>query len=125
MNRKEWNNKLCSYSKYFKSDEFKCKCGKCNSPAYLNPNLITYLDALRRHFDRPVIITSGIRCKDYNDSLPGSSRVSGHLKGNAADVYIKGVHPKEIHYWWKHNVSHGFSYYGTSNMGNCVHVEVI
>lgn len=124
MTKKEWNKKVCSYARFFTSVEFNCNCGKCTSPAYLNPMLITYLDGLRRHFARPVIITSGIRCKDYNNSLSGSSTKSGHLRGSAADVYIKGVHPKEIHYWWKINVPNGYSYYGTKNMGNCVHLEV-
>ena len=125
MTRKEWNKKVCSYSLYFQAYEFKCKCGKCHSPAYLNPKLITYLDELRRYFKKPVVITSGIRCKKYNDSLPGSSKTSGHLTGNAVDICIKGVNPKDIHAWWLSNVPYCYTYYGTPNMGNSVHVEVI
>ncbi len=125
MTRKEWNKKICSYSSYFTSVEFKCNCGKCNSPAFINPKLITYLDEMRKHFKKPVVITSGIRCKEYNNSLPGSSKSSQHLKGNAADVYIKGVDPKDIHLWWYKNVPNGYSYYGTPNMGNACHVQVI
>ncbi len=125
MTRKEWNKKVCSYATYFTSVEFNCKCGKCDSPAFLNPKLITYLDEMRKHFKKPVVITSGIRCKEYNNSLPGSSKSSQHLKGNAADVYIKGVDPKEIHLWWYKNVSNGYSYYGTPNMGTSVHVQVV
>ncbi len=124
MTRKEWNKKVCSYARYFTSVEFACKCGKCNSPAYLNPKLITYLDEMRKYFKKPVVITSGIRCKNYNNSLPGSSKSSGHLKGNAADVYIKGVEPIDIFDWWYDNVPNGYSYYGTINMGNACHVEV-
>ena len=124
MTRKEWNRKLCSYSKFFIDTEFRCKCGKCNSPAYLNPKLITYLDVMRRYFKKPVVITSGIRCKKYNNSLPGSIKTSAHLKGNAVDVYIKGVDPKVIRDWWFSNVPSGYSYCGTSNMGNACHVEV-
>lgn len=125
MSRKQWNIKLCSYTKYFSYPEFTCKCGKCDSPAYLNPRLIIYLDLLRRHFKKPVVITSGIRCKKYNSSLVGSSPVSAHLRGSAADVYIRGVEPKDIDNWWTLNVPRGYSYYGTKNMGNCCHVEII
>lgn len=125
MTKAEWNNKLCSFSRYFNFKEFKCKCGKCSSAVYLNPKLITYLDELRRYFGKPVIITSGIRCKKYNSSLPGHSPVSGHLRGSAADIYIKGVDRDKIHLWWKENVPNGYSYYGTYNMGNACHVEVL
>ncbi len=124
MTRKEWNKKICSYSRYFLATEFTCKCGKCNSPAYLDPRLITYLDELRRHFKKPVVITSGIRCKKYNSTLPGHSPVSGHLRGSAADVYIPGENPKDIYMWWLHNVPRGYSYFGSKNMGNCCHVEI-
>ncbi len=124
MIRSEWNYKICSYSRYFTFEEFKCNCGRCFSPAYLNPKLITFLDELRRDFKKPVVITSGIRCKNYNNSLVGSSKNSGHLKGCAADIYIKGVDPKEIRNWWFLNVPSGYSYCGTKNMGNCAHVEV-
>lgn len=124
MKKSDWNRKICSYAKYFTFDEFKCKCGKCYSSAYLDPRLITYLDELRRYFGKPVIITSGIRCKKYNSSLVGSSPVSGHLRGSAADVYIQGVNPKDIDDWWINNVPRGYSYYGTKNMGNACHVEI-
>lgn len=120
----DWNKRVCSYSRYFIFKEFKCNCGKCNSSAYLNPRLIIYLDELRIYFGKPVIITSGIRCKKYNSSLSGSSPVSAHLRGSAADVVIFGVNPKDIHDWWIHNVPRCFSYYGTKYMGNACHVEV-
>lgn len=124
MTTKEWNKKLCNFSLYFSYKEFKCKCGKCNSSAYLDPKLITYLDELRIYFRKPVVITSGIRCVKYNNSLVGSSKTSGHLKGTAADVYIKGVDPGAIVNWWTSNVPCSKSYSGTPNMGNCAHVEV-
>lgn len=124
MTRKEWNKKVCSYAKYFKASEFKCKCGKCDNSAYLDPRLIIYLDLLRRSFNKPVHITSGIRCKKYNLSLAGSSPVSAHLRGSAADVYIPGVNPKDIDNWWTFHVPGAYSYYGTPNMGNCIHLEI-
>ncbi len=121
----EWNKRICEYSKFFKASEFQCNCGECLTTAYLNPRLIVYLDEMRRYFRKPVHITSGIRCKDYNDSLVNSSPTSGHLKGNAADVYIKGVSPDAIVAWWTSNVPSNMAYCGTSNMGNCAHVEVL
>ncbi len=124
MTKTEWNKKVCNFSSYFKASEFKCKCGKCTDTAYLDPKLVTYLDSLRIYYKKPVVITSGIRCKKYNNSLPGSSITSSHMKGKAADVYIKGVKPGDIADWWTSNVPGSFSYCGTPNMGNACHVEV-
>lgn len=125
MIKSEWNKKVCSYAVYFKASEFECKCGKCKDTAFLDPKLITYLDELRIYFRKPVVITSGIRCKTYNNSLVGSSKTSGHLKGKAVDVFIKGVSPDAIADWWSSNVPGSICYFGTPNMGNCAHLEVI
>lgn len=124
ITRAEWNRKVCNYSTYFRASEFKCKCGKCNDTAYLDPKLVTYLDELRIFVEKPVVITSGIRCKKYNNSLVGSSKTSGHLKGKAVDVYIKGVDPFAIVKWWSTTVPGSYAYCGTPNMGNCAHLEV-
>ncbi len=124
MTKLEWNKKICSYTDYYRYSEFKCKCGKCSSPAFLNPELITYLDEMRSYFKKPVVITSGIRCKKYNDSLPGSRKNSQHLKGNAVDVYIKGVDPAAICNWWVSRTK-GYCYCGTPNMGSCAHLEIV
>ena len=43
------------------------------------------LEPLRRHLDRPVVISSGYRCKKLND-LVGGSKNSQHTKGQAADI---------------------------------------
>lgn len=42
----------------------------------------------------PVIITSGYRCEEHNRAV-GSVRNSQHLLGNAADIVVDGVTPKE------------------------------
>ena len=43
------------------------------------------LEPLRRHLDRPVVISSGYRCKKLNDRV-GGSKNSQHTKGQAADI---------------------------------------
>ena len=43
------------------------------------------LEPLRRHLDRPVVISSGYRCKKLNQ-LVGGVRTSQHLTGEAADI---------------------------------------
>lgn len=122
LNHCDYNTRLCADFMYFAAREFRCNCG-CGFPARLDAKLLYRLDLLREHFGKPVVITSGLRCRKYNATLAGASRSSAHLIGDAADVYIKGVHPKDIVKFWKQN-DFGYAYYGTRNMGNCAHVQV-
>ena len=43
------------------------------------------LDKLRDGWGRPIIVTSGYRCKELNAAV-GGARNSQHLKGQAADI---------------------------------------
>ena len=74
----------------FKLEEFKCECGGkyCTGyPSYLDRNLLNNLQGLRDEYNSPMIITSGMRCQKYNDSLVGSIPNSKHTKGKAVDFY--------------------------------------
>ena len=83
-------------AKYFKRSEFKCKCGKCGGfPVEPDKGLVKLLDTIREHFNAPVTITSGVRCKTHNANVGGAS-ASQHLKGTAADIVVKGVTPKNV-----------------------------
>lgn len=82
--------------KYFKRSEFKCKCGKyCNGfPVEPSEKLVKLLDQIREHFNAPVTISSGVRCKTHNTNCGASA--SQHMKGTAADIKVKGVKPSEV-----------------------------
>ncbi len=83
--------------KYFKRSEFACKCGKyCNGfPVEPNEKLVETLETIREHFDVPVTISSGIRCKTHNTNVGGVSK-SQHMEGTAADIVVKGVPVSEV-----------------------------
>jgi len=57
--------------------------------------LLEALEALRRHFGKPIHITSGCRCPAHNEAV-GGSQGSQHKKGRAADLYISGVSPDDV-----------------------------
>lgn len=121
-----YNQILLQDFKYFTASEFRCGCKSCASkanPHKINAKLLTYLEQMRQHFGKPIIVTSGLRCKKFNASLSGSTKNSRHLLGMAADVYIKGVDPSDICKYWK-ELNVGYCYYGTSNMGNAAHVQI-
>ena len=79
---------------HFDREEFACKCG-CGFDT-VDALLLMDLELIRVHFDRPVIITSGCRCKAHNDSLPNSSTSSQHLLGRAADIVVGGGIPPSL-----------------------------
>ena len=81
--------------KYFTLDELihsdtADRLGIDNSPtseaiSNLNDLVTNVLDNLRDGWGRPIIVTSGYRCKELNAAV-GGARNSQHLKGQAADI---------------------------------------
>lgn len=59
-------------------------------------DLIFYvLQPIRDRLKKPMIITSGYRCKEVN-RLVGGKDTSQHLKGQAVDFVIQGMKPSEV-----------------------------
>lgn len=81
--------------KYFTLDELihsdtADRLGIDNTPtseaiSNLNDLVTNVLDNLRGGWGRPIIVTSGYRCKELNAAV-GGTRNSQHLKGQAADI---------------------------------------
>lgn len=61
------------------------------------------IQKIRDHFKQPVIITSGYRCKKLNQFLGGAAN-SQHMKGEAADLKVKGYSIEEVFQWCKNNL---------------------
>lgn len=91
---KDGNQKL---SENFKVSDFKSKDG--SDIILINPQLIVLLEKIRKHFGKPVSIVSGYRTPSYNSNIKGAAKNSQHMYGNAADIQIPGVSPKEIYDW--------------------------
>lgn len=84
--------------KYFKREEFKCKCGGkyCNGfPAEPEKKLVTVADRVREHFGKPAIVSSGVRCKQHNENVGGVAN-SRHLTGKAMDFRVSGKSASEV-----------------------------
>ncbi len=79
-------------SGHFLMSEYACDCaGYCDGwPAQMSPALLERIEALRCQLNRPVIITSGVRCPRRNAEVGGIPH-SWHLSGHAADLYCPGV----------------------------------
>lgn len=82
--------------KYFKPEEFACKCG-CGAKN-INHDLVKILEKIREHYGKPVRINSGVRCKTHNARVGGAAN-SQHLDtyGTAADIAtISGTTPRAM-----------------------------
>lgn len=83
---------MTKLSKNFDSSEFVCPC--CGELT-ISTILIDKLQQLRDLINKPIIISSGYRCKRQNKKVGGYSH-SPHLKGEASDIVVKGMSPTTI-----------------------------
>ena len=72
--------------KFFQLREFDCRCRRgiaCDAPPMQKP-FLNKLEALREEWGKPLIVTSGRRCRLRNTQENGAEH-SQHLFGNASD----------------------------------------
>ena len=77
---------------YFKLSEFACPCCK---RVMLHPRLLNKLTELREIIARPVYLTSGYRCTEYNRKVGGVIN-SYHLIGLAVDIKVREINIMEL-----------------------------
>ena len=90
--------KTVSYKKYgdvqltdhFKLHEFRCNDG--SDTIKFDWYVVNALEAARRFFDKPLVISSAYRTTAYNTKI-GGAYGSLHTKGKAVDCYISGQSP--------------------------------
>ncbi|MBT0828288.1 DUF882 domain-containing protein [Campylobacter lari] len=90
---------------YFKLDEFKCRCRKCELPKGVpSDELVDILCQIREYFNSPLIINSPYRCPEYNAKVGGAPK-SQHTIGSAVDFVVKGIKTEEVHQYVLDNFS--------------------
>lgn len=116
--------------KYFRREEFRCKCGGkfCDGfPAEPAEKLLRLLDRARTEFGTPGDVISGVRCEIHNRNVGGVA-TSRHKKGWAADILFRGKTPAEMEAWFKRQPETAYCYQIRDRNGNLcgdVHVDVI
>lgn len=85
-------------SRHFRAAEFACNhCGEMHPDADMPPaELLDFLEIIRDHFQKPVVINSGYRCATHNRNV-GGARQSRHMAGDAADIMVAGVAPSVVY----------------------------
>ena len=119
-------------SEHFSRWEFACHCAEDCGFAAVDVGLLKILEAVRNHYNIPVIINSGCRCLNFNRSI-GSEDNSQHVRGLAADITIKNIDPEDTAFWAEQNYLTGWGGIGiyknvtshvTGNVINFVHIDV-
>lgn len=85
-------------SKNFSLSEFDCNDGSTTpDEVVVNLRLLAeQLQILRDFIGKAITINSGYRSPSYNKKIRGVLK-SKHVLGQAADIRVEGVSPREIH----------------------------
>lgn len=109
-------------SEHFSSNEFDCHGSGCCSRTIVNEKLVEYLEKIRKHFNAPITITSPYRCPTHNSRIGGAVG-SRHSKGDAADIVVRGVAPRDVAKYAESIGIMGIGLYETSSDGHFVHID--
>lgn len=113
--------------KYFTRDEFACKCKQygtayCNGyPVEPSQKLVKLAEKVRAHFNAPITVSSGIRCKQHNINQGGVAN-SRHTLGTAMDFAVKGKTAAQVLAYVKTLPEVAYCY---AINGTYVHMDVI
>ena len=98
-----------------------CPC--CHKEG-MNPAFMIRLDGLRDVFDRPISISSGYRCPEYNDIMSSTGTSGPHTTGQAVDIPISR---REAHILLKMAMNLGFTGIGINQKGDgrFIHLDTL
>lgn len=109
-------------SENFNSLEFDCHGSGCCSETIINPKLVEYVQEIRDHFGKSITVTSGYRCPVHNKRIGGATG-SRHSKGDAADIVVSGVAPREVAKYAESIGIKGIGLYETNADGHFTHID--
>ena len=123
----EWN------FPHFQRSEFACHCG-CGADNICF-DTVQLLEDIRSYFgDRPIIVTSGVRCPQHNaevGGVQGSKHCphdhNGEWVGTAADFYVSGISTSTLLRYCQQLVNEGrarYTYTNNAGMNGVVHIDL-
>lgn len=115
-------------SDHFYTSEFACKCPNklCKYKKenvireVVSKRLLNVLEAIREKVGRPLRVSSGLRCKEWNKRV-GGVRDSTHLAGLGVDIIVLGSTDRYWLIFWALN--QGIRRIGVYEDGH-VHLDV-
>ena len=108
---------------HFTEDELACKCKQYHAPYCdgfphkIQPLLVEILERCREQFGTPIVVVSGLRCKQHNADSGGVSN-SQHMYGEACDIYVSGANPETVLKWFQNqsDVRYAYRISGSDNI---------
>ena len=79
--------------RYFKADEFACRCCGLN---LIDHQFVTELDDLRHALGFALPISSGYRCPKHNAKVSSTGANGPHTTGRAADIAVDRTRAYEL-----------------------------
>lgn len=133
MNLTDLISKHCTFGEAIRSDT----AARLNIPNIPNDEQLAAMkyvateifDKIREHFNVPLTASSFFRSPALNNSTPGASKTSQHMKGEAIDHFLAGRN-MEIFKWVKENIhdldaDQVIYEYGTKEEPAWVHVSKV
>lgn len=108
-------------SENFTRAEFACKCG-CGFDR-IDFRLVEWLQEIRDALGKPVVVSSGCRCRKHNERVGGSPK-SQHVEGKAADIHSPGVSLKDLYRLAESNDKAAEGGIGLYPQNGFIHVDV-
>ena len=80
------------------TDELSCRCGECGLTEHdMNPRFMRRIVDMRRLLGIPFVVTSAIRCSEFNSKVSARTGLHGpHTTGHAIDVQVSGSDAMKI-----------------------------
>jgi uncharacterized protein YcbK (DUF882 family) len=108
---------------YFTKEEMACPhCGESK----MDEDFMRRLNRLRQQFGKPIIVTSGYRCPEYNDQISSTGRDGPHTTGRAVDIHVYGEDAHRVLFF---ALTGGFSGIGIKQHGDYdgrfIHLDTI
>ena len=106
----------------FSSTEFDCHGSGCCATTQIDEKLVEYVQKIRDHFGKSITVTSGNRCPVHKKRIGGATG-SRHSKGDAADIVVSGIAPREVAKYAESIGIKGIGLYETNADGHFTHVD--
>lgn len=103
-------------SENFRLYEFECNDG--NHEVKLDPKLLELLQEFRTKKGKPIYINSAYRTPEHNKAVGGATD-SAHLRGEAADITVRGMTSLQIAH-----LAEAIGFTGIGVYDNFCHVDV-
>ena len=82
-------------SAHFSKTEMMCGCGDCGKYE-MDSEFMRMLEEIRKEYGKPMIVSSGFRCSEWNQKKSSTGPNGPHTTARAADIRVFGSNAHEL-----------------------------